>query len=75
MTQKERVQAKRIRDAIEVATQYGGIDGAHHKQWVIDQMLQKLMSPQQYKRFVETRADGPNGEPDYYSEWDKGTPP
>ncbi len=35
-------EADRIKAAIEVAIQYGGIDGDHHKAWVIDQMLRQL---------------------------------
>jgi hypothetical protein len=33
---------QRIQSALEVAIQYGGIDGAHHKSWVIDQMVRAL---------------------------------
>lgn len=28
--------------ALEFAVQYGGIDGSHHKDWVIDQMVRAL---------------------------------
>ena len=35
---------KRIEDATCVALQYGMIDGEHHKQWVIDQILRALNS-------------------------------
>ena len=34
--------AHRIRKALEYAMNYGGIDGAHHKQWTIDQMVRAL---------------------------------
>lgn len=33
---------KRIEKALEVANRYGGIDGGHHKMWVIDQMVRVL---------------------------------
>jgi hypothetical protein len=33
---------ERITAALEVAVRYGGIDGAHHKTWVIDQMVRSL---------------------------------
>ena len=29
--------------ALGVAEQYGTVDGAHHKQWVIDQMVRALL--------------------------------
>lgn len=32
----------RINKAIEYAVKYGGIDGDHHKAWVIDQMVRAL---------------------------------
>jgi hypothetical protein len=32
----------RIDRALDYAVRYGGIDGAHHKNWVIDQMVRAL---------------------------------
>jgi len=32
----------RVATAISYAVRYGGIDGGHHKQWVIDQMVRAL---------------------------------
>jgi hypothetical protein len=32
----------RITEALGFALQYGGIDGEHHKMWVIDQMVRAL---------------------------------
>jgi hypothetical protein len=42
----------RILDALDVLIKYGSIDGAHHKTWVIDQAIEKLLGPEQYKVFV-----------------------
>jgi len=70
MTDAEKIQA-----AIDLAVQYGSIDGAHHKQWVIDQMLRRLMSDAEYDKFVSESDKGPNGEADYYMPWDKGIAP
>lgn len=64
-----------IDEAVAVAERYGGIDGAHHKQWVIDQMLRALMSPARYAEFVRARTVGPKGEPGYYGPWDEGVAP
>lgn len=33
---------KRIEDALAIAVQFGGVDGDHHKAWVIDQMVRAL---------------------------------
>lgn len=63
---------KRIADAIEIAVQYGGIDGAHHKDWVIDQMVRKLAGDQ-YDRIVKEACDGEDG-PETYS-WEVGIAP
>lgn len=35
-------QADRIQKALDIAVRYGGNDGAHHKDWVIDQMVRAL---------------------------------
>ena len=61
-----------IKAALEVARQYGGIDGGHHKQWVIDQMVRALTGDGYAAWVAETRAgeDGPNS-----YEWDEGIAP
>ena len=33
---------ERIKKALDFAMRYGGIDGGHHKMWVIDQMIRAL---------------------------------
>ena len=33
---------KRIADALSVIIRYGGIDGSHHKDWVLDQAVRCL---------------------------------
>lgn len=33
---------ERIESALSIALSYGGIDGGHHKMWVIDQMVRAL---------------------------------
>ena len=43
---------QRIKAAVAVAVQYGGIDGDHHKTWVIDQMLRELLG-ETYDEFRE----------------------
>jgi hypothetical protein len=63
---------KRIDKAIELAVKYGGIDGAHHKAWVIDQMV-RVLAGDRYEAIVEEARNGRDG-PDTY-EWDEGIPP
>lgn len=34
--------ASRIKKALDFAVRFGGIDGSHHKDWVVDQMVRAL---------------------------------
>lgn len=63
---------ERINKALEIALRYGGIDGAHHKTWVIDQMA-RVLTAHKYDEWVNKAKDGPEG-PDTY-EWDEGIAP
>lgn len=54
----------RIKNAVEVAQNWGFIDGDHHKTWVVDQMMRKLLGPIAYDRF---RLENPD--------WEEGIPP
>lgn len=51
-------------EAIELALEHGSIDGAHHKTWVIDQMLRKLAGDR-YDEVVNKK----------YQYWETGTAP
>lgn len=59
---------KRCRKAIDIALEYGHYDGAHHKMWVIDQMLRALMG-EAYENNIAV------WEKMYTAEWDKGVAP
>lgn len=63
---------ERCEAAVEIAYRYGGIDGAHHKTWVIDQMCRELLGDQ-YEAFVVRCRDGDDG-PDTY-DYDVGIAP
>lgn len=63
---------ERIRAALQVIVNYGCVDGAHHKMWVIDQAMRSLTG-EQYEAFVSSYCNGENG-PDTY-EWDTGIAP
>lgn len=64
--------SQRIGKAIELAVQYGGIDGSHHKMWVIDQMI-RILAGDDYQKIIADACDGEDG-PNTY-DWDEGTPP
>lgn len=60
---------QRIAAAIAIINQSGGVDGDHHKAWVIDQVLRVLCdTPAHYDAFVKARQD------DGY-DWYVGIPP
>lgn len=56
--------------ASSIATRFGMIDGAHHKQWVIDQMLRAVLSKSKYELWFAQMNSDPE-----YDPWDHGTPP
>ena len=58
--------------ALEVAERFGGIDGDHHKTWVIDQMVRALTG-KGYAAWVADMKDGADG-PNTY-DWDEGIAP
>jgi len=63
--------SERIKTAMDIIEEYGFIDGAHHKQWVLDQIVRVLASD--YERWVDGYCFGEDG-PDTY-EWDTGIAP
>ena len=63
---------QKMQEALEIGVKYGGIDGAHHKAWVIDQMI-RVLSGDKYEQIVADSKSGEDG-PDTY-EWDEGIAP
>ena len=65
-------------DALDIAFEYGQFDGAHHKMWVIDQMVRALCETEEdYQDFVEkyeTPYFDEDGE-EYFDLWDTGIAP
>jgi hypothetical protein len=62
----------RVAAVLELVADYAGIDGAHHKQWVLDQVVRILTGPG-YDAWIAQWADGEDG-PATYS-WDEGIAP
>ncbi len=62
---------EKIAAALELIHRYGGIDGDHHKQWVLDQVVRALADD--YDAWVREHKAGDDG-PDTY-EWDEGIAP
>ena len=54
--------------------EYGGIDGGHHKQWLLDQIVHTLTDPtEEYGAWVDEYQLGDDGPHTY--EWDEGIAP
>jgi hypothetical protein len=69
-------EVRRIPAALDIAAQFGGIDGDHHKAWVIDQMVRALTGcPVVTKTFPDDNRPGQTyeaeemGESEEYREW------
>lgn len=63
-----------IVEALSLIYKYGGIDGAHHKQWLLDQLVRTLVgSDKKYKTWVKHFEEGEDGPKTY--EWDEGIAP
>lgn len=63
-----------ITNALAKIYQYGNIDGEHHKQWLIDQIVRTLCETEDaYNTWINNFKSGEEG-PDTY-EWDVGIPP
>lgn len=67
-------QTSVVQGSIDLIIQYGQIDGAHHKMWVLDQVLRKLAGDQ-YTQLVKESEGDPDDEDNYYGEWDTGIAP
>ena len=68
MTDRVRIEA-----ALKHIYGSGGLDGARHKQWVLDQVVRALTG-EDYAAWCRAWSNGEDG-PDTYGEWDRGTPP
>jgi hypothetical protein len=61
-----------IATALARILQSGGVDGDHHKAWVLDQVA-RILAGDAYPALVKYVKDGEDG-PDTYG-WDEGIPP
>ena len=67
-----KLEQQKINQAIETAVKYGGIDGDHHKAWVIDQIV-RILAGDQYSKIIKEACNGEDG-PDTY-DWNIGIAP
>jgi hypothetical protein len=64
--------AQKIEAALDLAFRFGGIDGGHHKMWVIDQMV-RILAGDAYEERVQIECAGEDGPETYI--WDTGIAP
>ena len=62
---------QKIKEALGMIYEYGGIDGGMHKQWVLDQVVRVLSD--NYTLWVLEYEDGEDGPQTY--EWEEGVAP
>lgn len=62
----------KVDDVLDLITRYGGIDGDHHKQWLLDQIV-RVLTGVDYEQWVSDYEDGEDGPKTYI--WDAGIPP
>jgi hypothetical protein len=61
-------------DMMDFIHQWGGVDGAHHKQWVLDQLVRiGTETKVNYDQWVKSYCRGEDGDNTY--EWDEGIAP
>jgi hypothetical protein len=80
LCEEQREEIKRLREgpdarivkAIQIAVRWGSCDAAHHKAWVIDQMVRAL-AEDMYDAVIVSAKAGEDG-PETY-DWEEGTPP
>jgi hypothetical protein len=63
---------KTIEKTIKLAIDFNGIDGTHHKDWVIDQMV-RILSGGNYETLIKNVCNGEDGQNTYF--WDCGIAP
>ena len=66
-----------IQDALNFIERYGGFDGGHHKQWVLDQLVRILtVDKTGYDAWIKNyQGKYDEKEEMYECEWDVGCPP
>jgi hypothetical protein len=58
-------------EVLSLIKDYGGIDGGHHKQWLLDKIVQ-VITGDEYDEWVNVYE---NEDGVYTYEWDRGCPP
>ena len=63
---------RRQKKVLDIICCFGGIDGGHHKQWLLDEIV-KTLTAGEYQDWVNKYETGETGPKEY--EWDVGIAP
>jgi hypothetical protein len=63
---------EKIDAALDLIIRYGGIEGDHHKAWVLDQVV-RILTGDEYEEFVFEACKGEDG--DWTYSWECGIAP
>jgi hypothetical protein len=63
---------KTKKKAIDFIVEWGGVDGAHHKDWTLDQVV-RILAGEQYDEIVAEAKKGEDGDETY--SWECGIAP
>jgi hypothetical protein len=68
-----------LEKVVDMVWEYGGCDGAHHKQWVLDQVLRLALGDKYIKFIKEKTGQTWDEETEEWTDsgytWHKGIPP
>lgn len=65
-------QEKKCKDVLELIVKYGGIEGPHNKQWVLDQIV-RIIEGDNYENWLAKYQEGEDGS--HTCTWDQGKAP
>jgi hypothetical protein len=77
MNDKEKAKdlETKINSALDVIEAFGSTEGTEHKQWVIDQVVRKLLGEEAYEVWKENFGWDEECQERVYGNWEEGSPP
>ena len=65
---------KKQQQIINLIEEDGMVDGSHHKQWILDQIL-RIILKKEYNSWLEKYNSETDENGEIYGEWDQGIAP
>ena len=74
VTTEKPKQTTKDEDILDLIFRFGGVDGVHHKQWLLDQIVMELTGDEDsYNKWIEEYENDELGIGTYH--WDRGIAP